>query len=262
VSQTLSLANTGNAPVNGLALIITGDFAITTPCPLTILALGASCAVTITFSPTATGARTGSLTVSATGQTPINVPLSGTGIPSGAFALTVNGGSSASVSVSSGEPASYSLSLTPQNGFTGTVIFNCTPVNPGQYATCSLLPSSVSVTNATPQTSAATINTVTETTTALRSSSFSTVAVCALPGMLIAFFHKRLTLARSLVILLASTTLFAANGCGSGGNVTINNVNSNLRYTPPGTYQYQVTATSASGVQLTQSVTLNLTVTQ
>ncbi len=49
------------------------------------------------------------------------------------------------------------------------------------------------------------------------------------------------------------TTLWPS-GCGSGGDP-------NIRTTPPGTYQYQVTASSTTGVQLTQTVTLNLTVT-
>jgi trimeric autotransporter adhesin len=54
-------------------------------------------------------------------------------------------------------------------------------------------------------------------------------------------------------ILFSATTL-ALLGCGSGGDPS-------LRYTPPGTYQYQITASSTTGVQLTQIVTLNLTVT-
>ncbi len=53
----------------------------------------------------------------------------------------------------------------------------------------------------------------------------------------------------------------SASGCGSGGNVVINNADPNLRYTPPGTFQYQVTASSSTGVQLSQTVTLNLTIT-
>jgi hypothetical protein len=45
----------------------------------------------------------------------------------------------------------------------------------------------------------------------------------------------------------------------SGG--TVNLGDPNLRYTPPGTYQYQVTATSTSGTPLSQTVILNLVVT-
>jgi len=50
--------------------------------------------------------------------------------------------------------------------------------------------------------------------------------------------------------------LLSANGCGGGSSVS-----SNLRYSPAGSYQYQVTASSVSGsVQITQTVALNLTV--
>jgi trimeric autotransporter adhesin len=49
--------------------------------------------------------------------------------------------------------------------------------------------------------------------------------------------------------------LLTASGCGGSS------VNSNLRFSPSGSYQYQVTASSASGgVQITQTVTLDLTV--
>lgn len=41
----------------------------------------------------------------------------------------------------------------------------------------------------------------------------------------------------------------------------VKNADPSLRYTPPEIYQYQVTASSTSGVQLSQIVTLNLTVT-
>jgi hypothetical protein len=64
-----------------------------------------------------------------------------------------------------------------------------------------------------------------------------------------------------LAIAIFSTTTLFLNGCGSGGNLTVNNGDPNLRYTPPGTYQYQATASSTAGVQLSQTVTLNLTVT-
>lgn len=261
-NQTLSLSNTGTAPINGLSLAITGDYAITVPCALTVLAPGERCAVTVTFTPTAIGTRTGALTISSSGQAPTTVPLTGNGVPNGAFALTVNNGSSGSATVKSGQPASYSLTLTPQNGFTGTVVFNCTPVNPGQFATCSLLPSSVNITNSTPQNAVATINTVTESTSAQTHSRNShKYLVFLLPVILVSLTRKRLTLTGALAITLFSAISLTVTGCGSGGTVTINNGNPNLRYTPPGNYQYQVAATSTTGVQLTQTVTLNLTVT-
>ena len=56
-----------------------GDFSQTNDCGPT-LAPGASCAVTVTFTPTAPGGRSGTLTLS-TGatNTPIHVALSGSG---------------------------------------------------------------------------------------------------------------------------------------------------------------------------------------
>lgn len=256
---TFSLANTGTAPVSRIALAVTGDYAIAIPCSSTTLAPGASCAVSIAFTPTATGTRTGSLTIaSSEPSSPLAVPLTGTGLAPGAFALTVNGGVSSSVTVISGRPGTYNLSITPQNGYTGTVVLNCTPVNPGQYATCSLLPSSLTLNNSAPQSSAATLNTVTSVATASQSrpgQPSSSIALCLLPFSLVMFRRTRVTLA----IALLTVSLLFTSGCGSGGTLTA--ADPNLRYTPPGTYQYQVTATSTTGAQLSQTVTLNLTVT-
>jgi hypothetical protein len=255
---TLSLANTGTAPVSHIALSITGDYAVTTPCSTTTLASGASCAISITFTPTVAGTRTGSLSIASSDpNSPLTIPLIGTGIPAGAFALTVGGGASSSITVSSGRPASYDLSLAALNGYTGNVVLNCMPINPGQYATCSLLPSSITLSNASPQTSIATINTVTALSASAHRNTTGngTIAICLLPFSIFLFRRSRATLAIALIVV---TTLFA-NGCGSGGTVILSDPN--LRYTPPGTYQYQVTATSTTGTPLSQTVTLNLTVT-
>ena len=80
-----------------------------------------------------------------------------------------------------------------------------------------------------------------------------------LPAALLLFWNiqRKKTYKTTRVIFyalfLTLTTLWPT-GCGSGGDP-------NLRITPPGTYQYQVTASSTTGIQLTQTVTLNLTVT-
>jgi trimeric autotransporter adhesin len=60
--------------------------------------------------------------------------------------------------------------------------------------------------------------------------------------------------------VLTAVALFSAGGCGGGG-ASPNTSNPSLRYVAPGTYQYQVTASSVSGtMQITQIVTLNLIV--
>jgi hypothetical protein len=210
---TLSLANTGTAPVSSLSFVVNGDYAITTPCTTTVLAAGASCAVGITFSPTASEPRTGSLTITSSDvSSPLNVPLSGTGLAAGAFTLTVNGASSSSLTVTSGKPANYSLALTAINGYTGGIVLNCTPVNPGQYASCSLLPSSLTLGTAT-ATSTATINTVTSVTAASTpgAASKTSIALCLLP---LGIFLLRRTRSTFLAAILAAFAL-SASGCAA-----------------------------------------------
>jgi hypothetical protein len=215
--------------------------------------------VEVVFTPTSAGTRPGSLTVTSSDpSSPITVSLTGTALAPGAFTLTANGGSTASTTVTSGWPAGYNLSLTPQNGYTGAIILNCTPINPGQYASCSLLPSSITLNGNAAQASVATLNTVTSVATSQNRESpggRSSIAVCRLPLGLMLYRRSRTTLA---IALLSLVGLFAS-GCGSGG--TLITADPNLRYTPPGVYKYQVTATSSTGVPLSQTVTLNLTVT-
>ena len=91
-SQTMLLKNTGVAPLTITSSSVTGtdaaDFtAGTTACDGTTLAPGANCAVTLSFTPTATGDRTASLVVRHTGlNDPFSVPLVGTGGAAGTTA--------------------------------------------------------------------------------------------------------------------------------------------------------------------------------
>jgi Beta-propeller repeat./MSP (Major sperm protein) domain. len=254
---TLTLNNSGNAPVTGLHLAITGDYAITTPCALTSLPAGTSCSVTISFTPTALGTRAGGLTVTSTGNSPTTIPLTGTGVPNGSFLLTVDGKPSSSVTVKSGYPAAYTLTVTPQNSFSGTVILNCTPVTPAQYATCALLPSSIALSGA-PQNTTATLNTITsaQVTLAAGSHQRGSILLCLLPAAFLFFWRRRRPGLKLCTLFLAATAMLTLNGCGSGGSLG----DPTLRKTPPGNYQYQITATSTTGLRITQTVTLNLTV--
>jgi hypothetical protein len=81
-AQTVTITDSGQAPLTVGAIATSGDFAQTNTCgalPAT-LAPGASCAVAVTFAPTTTGARTGALTVTDNAPgSPQAVALSGTG---------------------------------------------------------------------------------------------------------------------------------------------------------------------------------------
>ena len=274
---TLTLANTGAAPITNLAFSLTGDYAITSPCPLTTLSPGASCTLTVTFTPTATGSRNAALILSSSNpNSPFSIPLTGTGLQGGSFLLTVDGAASATATVHSEDPAIYNLQITPLAGFSGAVVLNCTPIQPGQYATCSLLPSSITLTGGV-QNAVATINTVTGVNTPSTSahnrrnatsephpfsptssaSSLSRTLLCLLPAALlwVRKRHSPRALSPILWTLLFTVCTLWLNGCG--GSV----VTPNLHYTPAGAYQYQITASSTTGIEQSQTVTLNLTVT-
>ena len=260
-SASLTLLNAGSTAISRLSLTSSGDFTVSVPCPQTVLAPGSSCAIGVTFAPTALGSRSGTLTIlSSDAASPMTIPLSGIGVPGGTFAITVNGGATGSDTVVSGTAATYLLTGTPAGGFAGTVALTCTPVLAAPYASCSIVPS-IFTFSAGVQTSVVTINTITSPGSSarldLRANALETVFACLLlPGLLTIwkerqqFRHRRMIL---LALLLSACSMLNV-GCAGEGQF-------NMLYTPAGTYQYQVTASSTSGVPQSQTVTLNLIVT-
>jgi hypothetical protein len=82
--KTVTLTNSGTAPLLITGIAITGDFALKTvakSCSTTKpVAAGANCVFKVTFKPTKTGLRTGDLKITDNAPTnPQDVPLSGTG---------------------------------------------------------------------------------------------------------------------------------------------------------------------------------------
>ncbi len=76
-AQTVILANPNAAAVAITSIDASGDFTANSNCP--IIAAYSTCTVGVTFTPGATGARTGILTVTSSGISPQSIPLSGTG---------------------------------------------------------------------------------------------------------------------------------------------------------------------------------------
>jgi len=87
--QPVTLTNTGTGTLNVANIATTGDFAQTNNCGTSMTA-GASCTINVTFIPTASGTRTGTLSVTDNADaSPQTVSLTGTGIaPSVSFAPT------------------------------------------------------------------------------------------------------------------------------------------------------------------------------
>src|SRR5216683_2256933 len=78
-SQQITLANTGSATLNITSIVPSGDFAATT-CGSS-LAGGTSCTISVTFTPTAAGARTGTITITdSVASSPQKVTLTGNGV--------------------------------------------------------------------------------------------------------------------------------------------------------------------------------------
>jgi hypothetical protein len=77
--RTVTLTNTGTLGMSISAITTTADFSRTTTCPAS-LAAGASCTIDVTFSPTAVGTRTSTLTVTSDAvNSPTTTALSGNG---------------------------------------------------------------------------------------------------------------------------------------------------------------------------------------
>jgi hypothetical protein len=78
-TQAVTVSNTGAAAASVSSVSVSGDFAQTNTCGSS-LAAGGSCTVSVTFHPTASGTRTGTLTVTSNAtNSPTTVALSGTG---------------------------------------------------------------------------------------------------------------------------------------------------------------------------------------
>jgi probable HAF family extracellular repeat protein len=77
VAQVITVNNNGPTPFGFNPMVLTGDFSQTNDCGAS-LAVGSSCSIRITFTPTAPGTQTGMLTV-ASGGTSYPVNLTGTG---------------------------------------------------------------------------------------------------------------------------------------------------------------------------------------
>jgi hypothetical protein len=80
-AQTLTLNNTGTASLNITNIVPSGDFGETNTCG-TFVPVAGSCTISVTFTPTATGTRSGAITITDNAaNSPQTVSLTGTGTP-------------------------------------------------------------------------------------------------------------------------------------------------------------------------------------
>jgi len=119
-AQTVQLTNTGTVVLSISNIQIVGDFGQANNCPAN-LAIGTSCSFSITFSPTASGNRSGSLLISdnAPGGSQ-SVGLTGSGLD---FTVV---SSPTSATIKAGSSASYTLNVSSVGGvFSNPVTLSC-----------------------------------------------------------------------------------------------------------------------------------------
>ena len=136
-AQTVTITNTGTSTLDITAITVTGDFTQTNTCGavFNVLPVGQSCSVLVVFAPTASGSRTGTLSISdnATGS-PQGVALSGTGL-----ALFSLSSSSPTVSTIIGSTSTtFTVSASAVSGFSGSIGLSCPTA-----VTCSFSPTSI-----------------------------------------------------------------------------------------------------------------------
>lgn len=145
--QTITLTSSGAAALTIAAIGISGDFAQTNNCPA-MLDADQNCAITITFTPTASGSRTGTLSISDNApNSPQTAALAGNGVsaPTASSEVTLQpaSGASTSATVAAGQTATYNLALAPAGGFTGAVTLTCSGAPTA--AACTPAPASVTL---------------------------------------------------------------------------------------------------------------------
>ncbi len=137
--QSVTITNTGTSTLSISSISTTGDFSQTNTCgaTLNLLNVGQSCSVSVTFAPTASGARSGTLSISdnATGS-PQTVALAGTGVA--VFSLSAP--SSVTSAVIGTASVTFTVSVSAPGSFTGSVSLSC-----ATGATCSFNPASIFV---------------------------------------------------------------------------------------------------------------------
>jgi hypothetical protein len=264
--QGVIVASTGTASlaISSTVLGDTADFQMTSNCP-TSLAPNTNCSLGITFAPSVVGNISGTLVITADdGGSPHTTALSGTAT---GFSIAPLTGSSATATVTAGQPATYQLDLAAQ-AFSGSVTLTCAPMTAIPNATCSVSPNPVTLNGTTATTVTVSVTTAPHTAVSLptRTRPFLDPGALGIGTMRLFFFvaillglfaasrkaWRRIPMALSTALLL----VLLATGCGGGGTQGGGSPGTPTG-TPAGTYQLLVAA-SSSGV--THTITLSLTV--
>ena len=249
---TVTISNSSAAvALDNLQLSVPAGFQLVNPTCAASLAAGASCTVGITFTPTAPGPQTGNLTLtSSVLAAPATVPLSGTG-----FDFQVSASGSSSVTVASGQSATYSLTLTPSAGSAATFTFQCGTLP--SYAACVFNPSTAGAAANATATGGLQITTSQATAASLERRSmggWQALPMAFALALWPALWRRRRRI--FLTGLLALLFVAGVSGCSSSGGGGGGSPPPPVAHTTPaGTYSIPVTVTS-NGVRHSVALTL------
>ena len=214
-AKTITLKNNGNLVLNITSITSSGDFAETNTCGASVPA-GMTCTISVTFTPTATGARTGTITITDNANgSPRTVPLTGTGSD---FTVTAQ----TSVTVLRRSSLMFNVTVTPVSGFNQAVALTCTgaPVN----TTCALNPTSVTPDGTNPITSQVTVTSMGLLPSVPKQPlppSNRQIVLFAMGLALMAMVFAARRLRTRIGLAGAMLVVFAVAGCGGGGHKVV-----------------------------------------
>ncbi len=235
------------------------------------LPAGGSCSINVKFTPSATGARSATLQVTdADSSSPQTAAVSGTGDD---YQLTAASHVATIQNVAPGQTATYTLSVTPDATFSGTVTLACPAILSGNTQTikCNINPTSIAITPGQAQNFTVTL--ATGGRNATRVAPFGRrddpggrlrlllLCVCALAMLVCCVYARRAwefrsaagpaKRARFAAFSLALLALASAAGCKYHAPPV------NPNETPAGVYTFDITGTAQSA---SRSITLTLNV--
>ena len=255
-AQTVTVTNSGSAPLDITSIVAAGPFAQTNTCSAAVAPAGI-CTISVTYTPTTAGSALGTVTLMDNApNSPQVISLTGGGSN---FAIAI---SPASGTVVAGNSTNITVGVTSATGFTSVVTLACSGLP--AMATCSAAPSSVTPTGSTPVNSTVTISTTQRTSLLPRSlprplgpgwtgrpGIWVLLALLMMASGLWAVRKNRRQWSWA-VLALAALWLASFAACGAGGAGYVNTTG-----TPAGTYTVTVTGTAGT---LTQSASFTLTV--
>jgi Bacterial Ig-like domain (group 3)/Protein of unknown function (DUF1573) len=251
-AQTVTVTNNGNLPLTITTVAVAGDFAKTDNCTAAPIAVGATCTINATFTPTAPGNRTGTVTLTDDADdSPQTIALSGKGEH-----VQISGTTTQTVAKTA--VATFPVTLTASTTFAGPVTLACSGAP--ALTTCAF--SNGAPTLAANGTANVSVTITPAPTTASNSRPGQIVfAMFGLFGLMLIPLTRKEGGRRviSMVILALMITVSVGGMVACGGDSTAATPHTPVTtFANAGTYNVTVTASSGATTLTSQTLTLTL----